>query len=197
MPETHVVVEESPEGLTLFSPQLPGFTFARSTREALLRDYQEALWVEGIRGAVVGHWQKRLETSSGREAVLRWSSDHTLDVEARLEVANRLQRLLVVDDEILLGQTPNDLGEYVFVCCIPSDTVDWVVRQLDPRGDVVSVAVAVADQMVGFVLELATSGTTDWPSVESQGITADTTMSEVLRAGDRGSAAGHGLALSV
>lgn len=40
------------------------------------------------------------------------------------------------------------------MCAVPSDTVGWLTAQLDPRGDAVTVATAIADPFL-FALPVA------------------------------------------
>ena len=64
-------------------------------------------------------------------------------VESRIAVAQRLEDLIhydraQIDDDELIRNT---VGEVVFVCALPDDTVGWLAAQLDRRGDGLQVAV--------------------------------------------------------
>ena len=50
--------------------------------------------------------------------------------------------------QYLLAGPPNAVGEAMYTCAVPADTIGWLVDQLDPRGDALVAAVAIADQFV-------------------------------------------------
>jgi hypothetical protein len=63
--------------------------------------------------------------------------------ESRIAVAQRLEDLIhydraQIDDDELIR---NAVGEVVFVCSLPDDTVGWLAAQLGRRGDGLQVAV--------------------------------------------------------
>jgi hypothetical protein len=180
---THAIVtDEGADGLTLTSPQVPGFTFMRGTKTELLRDYQEDLFKAGVRGQVLGHWQLRRLVGDEREVLVRWATDPQFDPEARIEVAQRLLRMLAGPEaaEALAAAEPNDLGETIFICCLSTDSLRWLVEQLDPRGDVVTLAVSVAEQMV-FTTQIGTGMDLDWPSLAEHGLSLDTTVADFMQ----------------
>ena len=86
--------------------------------------------------------------------------------------------------QYLLAGPPNAVGEVVYTCAVPADTISWLVDQLDPRGDALVAAVAIADQ---FVLTLPLSYGDHHPemagvSIGEYGHTPDTTVGQVVRA---------------
>jgi hypothetical protein len=112
---------------------------------------------------------------------LRWFADD--EAEERREVVERLGGLLTTDpyDERAFDDLESDsMGVYTFVCCLASDTIGWIVEQMDDRGDVLVVASAVADQML-FTTQIAGSGHLDWPSVADRGWTSDTTVGDLMQ----------------
>jgi hypothetical protein len=62
---------------------------------------------------------------------------------ARLEALDRLGRAMQVPEqaESLLSAAANAVGEVVYVCALPSDTLGWVAAQLGPNGDALNAAV--------------------------------------------------------
>jgi hypothetical protein len=88
------------------------------------------------------------------ELVIRIALDEHRD--ERQEVDTRIGRVLAIREQAqyLLAGPPNAVGEVVYTCAVPADTISWLVDQLDPRGDALVAAVAIADQ---FVLTLPLS----------------------------------------
>lgn len=68
---------------------------------------------------------------------------------ARHHVVDRLAAVLGDPDQAphLAARDSNALGDVVFVCAMPTDTLDWVERQMDPE-DALNMAVSVADAMI-------------------------------------------------
>jgi hypothetical protein len=73
----------------------------------------------------------------------------------------------------------NVAGAVVYVCALPTDTMGWVADQLDPRGDAVTLAVAIAE---GFVLTIPMilDQSAD-ETLSAYGYTRDTTVAEIVR----------------
>lgn len=141
MPEnttkTHVFVTwEGDAGLSATSPQLPGFSYGRPTRTEFVNDIQKVLQDAGVVGEVVGHEQRRLVSPEGIEYVIRVAND---DHQAeRAQLAWRLEAVLESDQRHeMLDAATNPMGEVIYICCVASDRLDWVIDQIDERGDAV------------------------------------------------------------
>jgi hypothetical protein len=74
---------------------------------------------------------------------------------------------------------PSITGEYMFVCCLPTDNLGWLTEQLYEHRDMLVVSAAVADRMI-FTTQLARSGEADWPSLTDLGLSFDTTVGDLM-----------------
>ena len=56
--------------------------------------------------------------------------------DERQGVHTRIGRVLAIPEQAqyLLAGPPNAVGEVVYTCAVPADTISWLVEQLDPRG---------------------------------------------------------------
>ncbi len=188
---THVVVTwEGDAGLSAVSPQLPGFSYGRPTRTEFITDYKNVLRDAGVLGDVLGHEQRRFASPEGAEYVIRVAEDeHHAE---RTELAWRLEAALETEQRHdLLNSATNPMGEVTYICCVATDTLGWVSEQMDPRGDAVRVALAVADELV-WTTQFATAAEQPegWATMEDRGWTTETTVGEVcqqLAAGERAS----------
>ncbi|MDN7120254.1 hypothetical protein INN71_02495 [Nocardioides sp. ChNu-153] len=187
MPDRRVHVfmtDEGEYGRSATSPQLPGWVAAYPDDVVAAREYQQDL-VRALPDRtptnVIGHWQVRGVDVRGQEYVIRWQTDD--QPEARVVAGNRVQRMLQDENAIdqLRTHEPDATGVVTYVCCLSSDTLGWVVEQLDPRGDNVVVVAAVADSMV-FGTQVATDDRTGhgWESFEALGLTMDMTVGRLM-----------------
>jgi hypothetical protein len=130
---------------------------------------------------VLEHHEQHHEIEGG-ELVTRIAVDEHSD--KRREVCARLGRVLTVPGQArsLLEGPPNRVGEVVYVCALPSDTIGWVAAQLDPRGEAVRVAVAIADLFV-FTVPIMSGAATQvaGESIGERGYTLETTLGELVR----------------
>ncbi len=152
--EIHLFVRVSEDGQAYAtSPQAPGLLYGRQSVEELERDLQGALSFHFERPGpfqIVEH-RERHHDIHGRELVARMAiDDHQAE---RTAVYERIGHALNVPEqaESLLSATTNAVGEAVYVCAVPSDTIGWLEAQLDSRGDAFVAALAIAD---GFLLAL-------------------------------------------
>jgi len=152
--EIHLFVRVSEDGQAYAtSPQAPGLLYGRQSVEELERDLQGALSFHFERPGpfqIVEH-RERHHDIHGRELVARMAiDDHQAE---RTAVYERIGHALNVPEqaESLLSATTNAVGEAVYVCAVPSDTIGWLEAQLDRRGDAFVAALAIAD---GFLLAL-------------------------------------------
>jgi len=104
------------------------------------------------------------------------------DAVERSEVATRLYGMLTTpgDGKKAFAQLrPSITGEYMFVCCLPTDNLGWLTEQLYEHRDMLVVSAAVADRMI-FTTQLARSGEADWPSLTDLGLSFDTTVGDLM-----------------
>lgn len=133
------------------SPQAPGLVFGRPTLREIREELDDVLAFHFDRPGpfkVVEHHERHYDVAGG-ELVTRLAAD-----EHRAErhvVYERIGAALRVPGQAhnLLEAPANKLGEVVYVCAVPSDTVGWLGDQLDPRSDdALMVAVAVSDELL-------------------------------------------------
>lgn len=195
-----LITDEGRYGLTAESPQLPGLSIARDTWTEFERDYKQIIEdVVHDRFAtlreyrLVGHYQRHITTPEGVDCVVRWCTDDDDPplLDARTEVAKRvLWALSQVDEEVtaerlrlLDGELPNILGDVVFACMAPGDTVGDALSTMYDQDDVVTIACAVGDQGL-WIIQAASpmrdGSTLGWMSMEEAGISMTTTISELM-----------------
>lgn len=186
MTETiHLIVRVTDEGLYATSPQAPGLAYGCSTFTELRSEINDVLAFHFDRPGpfhVIEHHERHYDIDE-RELVTRLAhDDHYAE---RQEVYERLGAALTVPEQAqALTQAPtNRVGEAVYVCAVSSDTIGWLAGQLDPRGEAVTVAVAVAEP---FILTVSFACGEDHPLIEGiavteHGHTLDTTIGEIIR----------------
>lgn len=176
-----LVTDEGEYGFSLTSPQIPELVFGRATEAEFMREYQDALRKAGFRaGQVLGHFQVRRQTPEGAEAIVRYQTDDGKD--DRLVVANAVIRLLTAEEEsreLLDGLHPSATGEYIFVACLASDRLGWLVDQLRPNGDAIIASLMVADVMVAMT-QVASDAALDWPTIDDLGWNREMTIGDLL-----------------
>jgi hypothetical protein len=125
--------------------------YGRASLEALRHDLDDVLSFHFNHPGpfkVVQHLERHYDLAGG-ELVIRIAIDaHANEREA---VAERIRQVASVPEQAqLLVSSANAVGEAVYVCAVPSDTLGWLVAQLQP-GDIINVALRIAD---GFLLTL-------------------------------------------
>ena len=179
---THVfVTNEREHGYSMDSPQVPGLVFGRNTETEFRAEYQQVLHDVGVRGRVTGHTQLRIQAFDGSECLIRFMQGET-EAE-RKAVAVHVERLVKSAErcsEFLGDLMPSPTGEYVFVACLATDTLGWLIDQLNPRGDVLTAVVGVADVMLAAT-QLASGITVDWPPIYELGWTREMTLQDLLQ----------------
>ena len=179
----HLLVRLSKDGsVYATSPQAPGLLYGRSSLEELRADLQDMLSFHFDQPGpfeVIEH-QEVHQDIGGREIVTRLAVDE--HGPARAEVHNRIGRAIQVPDQAdaLLSAVTNPAGEAVYVCAVSSDTIGWIVAQLDPRGDALTAAVTIADEML-FALPFAVDDGMRPAAWQRLTDTPDTTLSEVIQ----------------
>lgn len=146
----HVIVRAEEDG-TFFarSPQVPGLAYGAGSLEALHAGLDDVLGLALDRPGpfrIAEHHERHFETA-GRELVVRLAADDKY--ERRQEAYARLARAVTVPEQVeaLLDAPADVVGEVLYLCVVPSDTVHWIAAQLDPNG-AATLAVAVADDLL-------------------------------------------------
>ncbi len=101
--------------------------------------------------------------------------------DQRQAVYERISQVLRVPSqaESLVSAVTNTVGETVYVCAVPSDTLGWLAAQLDAPGDAVLVALTIADQFLLTLPMAKEEGTRPAWSVASSA--PDSRLSEIIR----------------
>lgn len=181
----HLIVRDTGEGFYATSPQAPGLAYGRATLAELRAELQDVLAFHFDRPGpfqVAEHLERHTAVEGG-ELVTRIATDQHRD--QRQEVATRLGRALAVPGQArsLLEGPANRVGEVVYVCAVPSDTIGWLAAQLDQHGDAVVVAVAIAEPFV-FTVPI-TSGDDlaqlAGVAIHERGYSPQTTVGELVR----------------
>ena len=146
----HLIVRPVDGGYYVTSPQAPGLAYGRPTMEELRADLDDVLAFALDRAgpfSVEEHQEAHYDIGA-RELVIRLALDDHID--ERQEALDRIVRALTLPelaDALVAGPT-NLVGENLYICVVPSDTLGWVGQQLDPRGEVATAAVALADELL-------------------------------------------------
>jgi predicted RNase H-like HicB family nuclease len=180
-----LIVRDTGEGFYATSPQARGLVYGRATLEELRAELQDVLAFHFNRPGpfrVDEHLELHKEVSGG-ELVTRVADDEYR--KQRQQVAARLGRALTVPGQArsLLEGPANRVGEIVYVCAVPSDTVGWLAGQLEPDGDAAVVAVATAEPFVFTVPVVSSDGLASVAGVPVApgGYARGTTLGELLR----------------
>ena len=146
----HLVVRRSGDTYYATSPQAPGLAYGRSTLRELRAGLDEVLsfHLERPGPFTVLEHDEREHLVGDREVVVRLALDE--HQQERQEVRERLRRALTVPEqaEALITGPTNRVGEVLYLCVVPSDTLGWVADQLDARGESATLAVAVGDALL-------------------------------------------------
>ncbi len=177
-----VIVRRDEDMWAAWSPQCRGLTIVQPTpahmRKALpaaLREFFGSAQTVDIRIHV---------EDEVRGAVVRVAQDDHL--WERQHTAARIAAALGDPDQRaqILAETQNSLGEVVFVCALPGDTGEWLMRQLDEDGDFVHAVISVADNLIwgsGFGSAATGEQSDEMPS-GFQNLDKDVTFGEIMRA---------------
>jgi hypothetical protein len=181
--DLHLIIRLSDDGKAYAtSPQAPGLVYGRPSLKELRYDLDEVLAFHFERPVpfnVVEHIERHYDLADG-ELVLRVAIDaHTKERE---EVAHRLVQIASLPGQAqALTASANPIGEAVYVCAIPSDTLGWLAAQLQPSvpGDVVNAALTIADGFL-FTIPLASDDGTH-PTWIVSSASAATSLSEIMQ----------------
>lgn len=183
----HLIVRKTASGFYVTSPQAPGFIFGRETLKAVKTDLQDALsfhFDEPGPFHVLEHYEQHYQIADG-ELVTRIANDKFLS--ERKVVYERLSDVLRDESQAisLAHGITNLVGECVYVCTLPQDTIGWLADQLDERGDAFSVAILVADHMLltlPFAYGEKHRGIPETFTLASSQYDRNTLLSEVIQA---------------
>jgi hypothetical protein len=179
--QIHMIMRLSDDGsVYATSPQAPGLTYGRQSLAEWRSGLQDVLSFHFERPGpfdVIEHHERHYEVE-GRELVTRLAMDE--DRDQRQAVYERIGQVLRVPGqaESLVSAVTNTVGETVYVCAVPSDTLGWLAAQLDGPGDAVIVALTIADQFLLTLPIAKEEGIHPAWSVASSG--PDTRLSEIM-----------------
>lgn len=175
---THLIMRQE-DGYAIYSPQLPELMAVYSTTQAVKRDLKAALEWAGWKpdNRLVQH--NEIVRHDG-DILVRWAQDE--HAAARIEVAGRLSRAMAVQEQLddMLSAPRGRTGSALFICCIATDRLGWVMDQLDPRGEVAAAVTCVAEDLIYSAYFASGVDELDWRSVDDWGWTRDTTIGEMI-----------------
>lgn len=178
----HLIIRLSADGsVYATSPQAPGLVYGRSSLPELRSDLQDVLAFHFGRPGpfdVIEHHERHYEIA-GRELVTRIALDDYRD--QRQAVYERIGHALRVPGqaEALVSAVTNKVGEAVYVCAVPSDTLGWLAAQLDGSGDALVAALTTAEQFLLTLPIAADEGT--HPAWSGGSSTPETPLSEIVQ----------------
>jgi hypothetical protein len=157
--ELHLIIRLSDDGKAYAtSPLAPGLVYGRPSLKELRYDLDDVLSFHFDRPGpfkVVEHVERHYDLAGG-ELVIRVAVDAHMD--EREAVAERIMQVASVPEQAQsLVSAANAVGEAVYVCAVPSDTLGWLAAQLQPsvQGDIINAALPIAD---GFLFTLPVAG---------------------------------------
>jgi hypothetical protein len=180
--QIHMIMRLSGDGsVYATSPQAPGLIYGRQSLQEWRSDLVDVLSFYFERPGpfdVLEHHERHYEVE-GRELVTRLATDEHRD--QRQAVYERIGQVLRVPGqaESLVSAVTNTVGETVYVCAVPSDTLAWLAAQLDGPGDAVIVALTIADQFLLTLPMAKEEGTHPAWAVASSA--ADTRLSDIMQ----------------
>lgn len=155
----HLIVRRLADTYYGTSPQAPGLAYGRSTLAELRADLDGVLsfHLDQAGPFIVAEHEEQHHEVGDRELVIRLAMDEHR--RERKEVRERLRRALAVPEqaEALITGPVNRVGEVLYISVVPSDTLSWVVAQMDPRGETATIAVAVGDELL-LTFRVSTGG---------------------------------------
>jgi hypothetical protein len=180
--QIHLIIRLSGDGsVYATSPQAPGLVYGRPSLEELRSDLDDVLSFHFGRPGpfdVIEHHERHYDIA-GHELVTRLAMDEHRG--ERQAVYERIGQVLRVPGqaESLVSAMTNKVGETVYVCAVPSDTLGWLAAQLDRPGDAVVVALTIADH---FLLTLPIAADDGMHPAWSQGSSSpETRLSEIVQ----------------
>jgi hypothetical protein len=180
--QIHMIMRLSGDGsVYATSPQAPGLIYGRQSLPEWRSGLEDVLSFYFERPGpfdVIEHHERHYDVE-GRELVTRVAMDERHD--QRQAVYERIGRVLRVPGqaESLVSAMTNPVGETVYVCAVPSDTLAWLAAQLDGPGDAVIVALTIADQFLLTLPIAKEEGTHPAWAVASSA--PDTPLSDIMQ----------------
>jgi len=178
----HLIIRISDDGrVYATSPQAPGLMIGRSSLKLLRYDLADVLSFHFDHPGpfnVVEHLEVHYILGDG-ELVIRVAQD--ADVKDREAAANRILEAASVPEQARsLVSAGNAVGESVYVCAVPSDTLGWLRAQIQP-GETVNVALPIAEGFL-FTMPVAADGGAPLPALgEWTSAPPETRLSDVLQ----------------
>lgn len=176
-----LIVRYTESGFYATSPQAPGLAYGRSTIEELRAELQDVLafhFNEPGPFEVHEHHERHHDLGYAEIVVRAALDDHR---DARNEAYMRIGSALTVPDQaesLAISAPRNRVGEVLYICAVPTDTLEWVVAQLDPRGEAALLAVAIAEELL-FTKAVYTGGES---GPRSEPVGEARTVGELMRA---------------
>jgi hypothetical protein len=171
-----VIVRRDGESWAGWSPQCPGLAVVQPTAEDLRNALPGALqfYFDDVAEPEF-HLEHELHGVVVRVAqdALRWE---------RQVLAERVAAALGVEEQAttMRAAPANSLGDIVYVCALPSDTVEWVVQQMENGRDAVTVALPVADELI-WTTAFATADGGAVRTITDAGYSDTTTWGEIMQ----------------
>ncbi|WP_052710666.1 hypothetical protein [Pseudofrankia sp. DC12] len=139
-----LIVRQDGDTWAAWSPRCPGLAIIQVTESDLVREARSAVreYLADPKAELRLHVESEV-----RGVVFRVCQDE--HQWARHHVVDRLAAVLGDSNQAadLAARDANALGDVVFVCAMPTDTLDWVERQMEP-GDALNMAISVADALI-------------------------------------------------
>jgi hypothetical protein len=180
--QIHLIIRLSGDGsVYATSPQAPGLVYGRPSLAELRSDLEDVLSFHFGRPGpfnVIEHHERHYDIAD-RELVTRLAMDEHHD--QRQAVYERIGQVLSVPGqaESLVSTVTNRVGETVYVCAVPSDTLGWLAAQLGGPGDALVAALTIADH---FLLTLPIAAADGTHPAWSHGSSApETRLSEIVQ----------------
>jgi hypothetical protein len=180
--QIHMIVRLSGDGsVYATSPQAPGLVYGSASLEELRSELEDVLSFHFGRPGpfdVIEHLERHYDIAD-RELVTRLAMDEHRD--QRQAVYEHIGQVLSVPGqaESLVSAVTNKVGETVYVCAVPSDTLGWLAAQLDGSGDALVAALTIADH---FLLTLPIAADEGTHPAWSQGSSSpETQLSEITQ----------------
>ncbi|MFI2033243.1 hypothetical protein ACH470_00840 [Streptomyces bottropensis] len=180
------MLRQTEEGLYATSPQLPGFMYGRKDLNTMRAELQGAISFHLDQPGpfqIMEHHERHYGIADG-ELVTRLAKDEY--AASRQIVYDRLGRAIrdPRQAKALAHGVSNIVGEVVYVCAVPSDTLGWLNEQLFEPADAFYAAVTVGEEML-MTLPIshgeAYRGVGETYTAGARGYHKDTRLSEIIQ----------------
>ncbi|WP_086055371.1 MULTISPECIES: hypothetical protein [Protofrankia] len=159
-----VIVRRDGDSRAAWSPQCPGLAVVQPTA-ADLRDAQPGVLADYFDDREAIGTEVHLENEL-HGVVVRVAQDQ-LRWERHL-LAERIAAALGVEEQgrAMRSAPANPLGDVVYATVLPADIVGWLTRQMDADGDVITVALPVADELIWTTTIASEAGSDTYGGIE-------------------------------